>query len=119
MNIIDNAKEVVKIIQQIDNIELYRKILDLQSEINNLVSENTSLKQQLQECQERLLIQQSLMFEDNVYMKKLSNEKEEGPFCTACWDKEKKLTRLHFYGNEAYLQCPVCQNTVMTRKRPI
>ena len=70
MNIIDNAKEVVKIIQQIDNIELYRKILDLQSEINNLVSENTSLKQQLQECQERLLIQQSLMFEDNVYMKK-------------------------------------------------
>ena len=110
MGIIDNAKEIVKIIQQIDNIELYRKILDLQSEINNLDSENANLKNQLSELEQKFCIQQSLRFDDNTYMRILPNGKEEGPFCTACWDNNKKSIRLRSYGHSEYLECPVCRS---------
>lgn len=33
MRIIEDAKEAVKLVQQIDNIELYQKILNLQAEV--------------------------------------------------------------------------------------
>jgi len=32
MGVIDTAKEAVQLVQKIDNIELYQKILDLQSD---------------------------------------------------------------------------------------
>ena len=47
MGIIDNVKETVTLIQKIDNIDLYRKVLDLQSEVMAVVEENTELKRRL------------------------------------------------------------------------
>ena len=46
MSIIDNIKSITTTIRQIDNIELYRRILDLQAEIINVVSENQELRQE-------------------------------------------------------------------------
>ena len=40
-------KEAVGLFQKIDNIDLYRKILDLQAEVIALVQENTELKQRV------------------------------------------------------------------------
>lgn len=47
MGITDNVKETVTLIQKIDNIDLYRKVLDLQSEVMAVVEENTELKRRL------------------------------------------------------------------------
>jgi hypothetical protein len=40
MGIVDNIKDVAKTVRQIDNIELYKQILDLQGEGMELVEEN-------------------------------------------------------------------------------
>ena len=37
MGVIDNVREAVKLVQQIDNLELYRALLNLQSELMPLV----------------------------------------------------------------------------------
>lgn len=47
MGVLDDVKSLAKTVQQIDNVALYRQILDLQGEIMDLVEENRSLKQQL------------------------------------------------------------------------
>jgi hypothetical protein len=70
MGIIENVKEAVGLVQKIDNIDLYRKILDLQAEVMALVQENTELKQKAR-------IAQDLVFRDNSYWRN-----SEGPFCS-------------------------------------
>ncbi|HBA38453.1 MAG: hypothetical protein A2W73_07420 [Deltaproteobacteria bacterium RIFCSPLOWO2_12_55_13] len=47
MSIIDDVKSVAQLIQQIDNVELYRKILDLQGEVMGLVQENSELRKEI------------------------------------------------------------------------
>jgi hypothetical protein len=92
MSVIDTAKEAVMLVQKIDNIELYKKILDLQSDALKLVEENGKLEGEIQELEEAFKIKDTLLFEDNHYYIK---EPKDGPFCTLCWDKERKLVRLH------------------------
>lgn len=106
MGVIEDVKEVVKLVQSIDNIDLYRKILDLQAEVTGLVQDKLQLTQQVRDLTEKLAIQGSLEFRDEGYWRKCDDGKEDGPFCTACWDSDKKLVRSvpirNVYG------CPVC-----------
>ena len=51
MGLYEGIKDVAKVVQQADNIELYRQLvdlsaqaLDMQSEINRLTAENTELR---------------------------------------------------------------------------
>src|SRR5438093_1108239 len=90
MAIIETAKEVVQLVQKIDNIELYKQILDLQREIFELVDENRELKTNVKQLNEALTINHELFFENNAYWRK-TDGLNDGPFCTHCWDRERKL----------------------------
>ncbi len=94
MGIVDTAKEAVMLVQKIDNIELYKKNLDLQSDALKLVEENGRLKGEIKELEEAFQIKDTLTFENNHYYVVKDNEKD-GPYCTYCWDKDRKLVRLH------------------------
>ena len=111
MSIIDNIKSVASLIQKADNIELYRKILDLQYEAMELVQQNNELRNQLIELKEKLSTQDSLVFKNNKYWKKIDDNKHDGPFCSKCWDVDKKLVR-HNNHNSGYMSCPNCNMTV-------
>lgn len=97
MSILENLKEAVTLVQRIDNIELYRKILDLQAEVLALVQENTELKQKAR-------ITEELAFRNNSYWRE-----DKGPFCSRCWDADGKLVRLVVRG-PYHPQCPNCDN---------
>lgn len=101
MGIIDNAKDVVSLVQKIDNLELYRKILDLQSEITKLVGKNTELKRQVKDLTEKLEFHGTLEHRDGAYWK----ADGAGPFCMRCWGKERALRPMN--GTDVY-GCPVC-----------
>lgn len=104
MSLIEDLKDTVKIIQKIDNLDLYRKILDLQAEVMDLVEENRNLKLQLQN-------KDSIIFTDSAYWKKIEDNKFDGPFCPRCWDYESKLIRL--IKHQGYHpKCPQCKNFV-------
>lgn len=123
MGIIDNAREVVKVVQQIDNVELYRKILDLHSEIMKLVEENRNLKVEITRLTEALKIKESLQFQNDAYWTmKPDGTPKDGPFCSKCWDKERQLVRLIKMPNPDYSHCPSCKigiNVAGGRPRPI
>ena len=99
MGILDTAKEAVQLVQKIDNIELYRQILDLQSEALKLVEENGVLKSRIRELEEKFVIKQQLLHRENAYWISVEDgtprDVRDGPFCVHCWDKDQKLVRLH------------------------
>lgn len=100
MGIIENVKETVGLIQKIDNLDLYRRILNLQAEVMQLVEENTELKRSLN-------LQQDLVFEKNAYWKRSQDSQKEGPFCPQCWDSSRLLMRSLDKGDRIYI-CPKC-----------
>lgn len=106
MGMIENVKAAAKLAQQIGSIDLYQKILDLQAEALELVEQNATLKAELRELRETIVTDQSLTFEDNFYWRKAPEGPKDGPFCSACWDREKVLVRLQRVSN--CYGCPCC-----------
>jgi hypothetical protein len=94
MGVIDTAKEAVQLVQKIDNIELYRKILDLQSDALKMVEDNGKLRDRIKELETAFAIKDTLTFEDNHYFV-VKDGTKDGPFCTLCWDNDRKLVRKH------------------------
>lgn len=107
MGIIDDVKSVAKTVQQIDNIDLYRRILDLQGEITTLVEENAKLRRQVTEFESVAATAAVLVVKRDSYWRVREGE-EDGPFCTRCWDVDKKLVRLHEAASPEYGRCPNC-----------
>ncbi|MBR4507319.1 MAG: hypothetical protein IKP24_02170 [Alphaproteobacteria bacterium] len=113
---IDRAKEIA---DSLDNVALKSIILDLQGELLQLQQDNLELKQMLRNQEDY-----RMEFFNDVYWNVLSNGEKDGPFCSACWDKDKKAVRLHeiFLGvvgrsnfPNSY-KCPIC-GTCVSKKR--
>lgn len=47
MSILDTLKETIGLIQKVDNIDLYRRMMDLQTQVVELAEENRTLKERL------------------------------------------------------------------------
>ena len=118
MGVVDNIKEITGLIQKIDNIELYRKILDLHAEVLGLVDENRGLRDKVQALEGRLAVRENLVFQGSVYIIRNDDGSSKGPFCTGCWDGKNLLARLVDYGSNTYLNCPNCSKTFKTLIRP-
>ncbi len=105
MGIFDTMKETVALLQKVDNLPLYRKVLELQNQINELVEENRRLK-------DRLGTRDQLTFRKNAYWRA-----DDGPFCSRCWDSETRLVRLHT--QQGYKpQCPSCGTVASDPDQP-
>ncbi len=74
----------------------------MQKRISELEKENEDLV-------EKLKIKDSLEFENNAYWI-TKEDKKEGPFCTCCWDDDKKTIRMQPNNHPAYYSCPKCEN---------
>ncbi|MCP2604536.1 hypothetical protein NLC29_00065 [Candidatus Aminicenantes bacterium AH-873-B07] len=117
MSIIDEIKSIAKTIQQIDNISLYQKILNLQADIMELLEQNNKLKEENKDLKEKLKIKDSLKFENDVYWTVDKQGKiKDGPFCSRCWDVKNLLVHLLFCPNPLYSKCPECQQVIKVQR---
>lgn len=109
MSIYDGLKDAVSIARQADNIELYRMLLDIQKESMDLLHENNELKRKIRELEDDSYIDKTLVFKGNCYYKKDDSDYKE-PYCTVCWDKNRKLIRMHTGDsfNTKIADCKVC-----------
>ena len=105
MGLYEGIKDVAKIVQQADNIELYRQLLDLceqalemQNKINQLSSENAELKKK-QDIEERIQRHQELYIT-------LKEDECDIFYCSHCWDYDRKLIQMYKYHGE--YSCPHC-----------
>ncbi|SRR6266852_4596741 len=90
MGIVDNFKEVFKVAETINNIDLYTKLGELQTRVMEVEEENRALKDELKTIKEQDKIAGELKVEDNAYYI-VREGKKEGPYCMTCWDADRKL----------------------------
>ena len=110
MSFYDAIKDVAKIAREAGNTELYAEILEVQEKAIELQNENNELKSQINKMKENSDISSRLKFKKQVYYLSIDSIKEEGPFCSGCWDNYNKLVRLHIMEPEMTLaQCPICK----------
>jgi len=118
MGIIENAKDAVKLVQKIDNIELYRKILDLQAEAIELTEQLKQKDEIIGQLREALELKGNFICKDSAYYIADETEKiTDGPFCTKCFDVDKLKCRLVATDKEPMVICPNCN--VQFASKPI
>jgi len=115
MGILDNAKEVAKAVQEIQNLELYRRVLALHSDIIELVEENNRLRDENKELTNTIALKGEMTFKEPFYYR----AGDETPHCPACW--ESKTTPVHVvfsFSNSELTRwdCPSCKHTYGVRK---
>lgn len=76
---------------------------EAQSALHDSAEKNRQLQAQITDLETTGAIQDSLVFGDEVYLRRKLDGSFEGPFCPACWDVDGKLVRLKldYVGNHA------------------
>lgn len=115
MSILSNVKEVADLVKQLGNIELYKKIVDLQSEIIELTQENIAFKEKIRDLESSLKIRDELKFKQPYYYK----EGDQVPFCPLCWEANRVPIHLSGpnYNNDRskYYTCNHCRKSFPMR----
>lgn len=109
MSIIDNVKEVVTLVQKLDDIELYRKIVELEGDIIELTRVNRELEENISKLLKGNEVISKLKFDSPFY----SNEDGSELYCAKCIESEQlpihlaKTTDLKM-GRRIWM-CPQCK----------
>lgn len=110
MSIISNAKEIADLVKKLGDIELYRKIVEIEGEIIELTRANHLLEVRVQELTSTLALSTELTFKEPFYYA----EGDLVPYCPNCWETEKRATHLvnggDFSGNTKF-ECVPCKHT--------
>ncbi|MBR4127820.1 MAG: hypothetical protein IKR09_09635 [Alphaproteobacteria bacterium] len=109
--IMDTIKKLSEFAERVKDIDARTAVLDLKEEILSLREENLKLREQLIEKEKF-----NMKFEESVYWNIKENGEKEGPFCSACWDKDKKAIHLS-PGAYSSLICPVCKTIIPTGEK--
>lgn len=115
MDFIESIKMVGKTLQEINRLDLYSQMLEVQRQGLDLVQQNHDLLNRLRDAKtenENLRNQKNiasdLVMNRDSYWRRLTPDKFDGPFCSGCWDSKFMLIRLHV--TNAYVNtCPVCK----------
>lgn len=108
MGVIDELKEIGDLIKKVGDIELYRRIVNLEGEIIDLTRDKRHLGEKVQELQRALEFKDRLVFRNSFYWMEGDHE----PYCPGCW--EAKKLAIHTSTVPEFLglrQCPVCKHT--------
>lgn len=102
--IYEAIKDVASIVRKSDNIDLYKKLLDissdaldLQNKVYELTEENHNLRNKLNE--KKNVIRHT----DGLYIT-FANDNPDIKYCSICWGNDNKLIQL---SNEG--QCRICE----------
>ncbi len=82
MGVIENAREVADLVQKIGNLDLYRRIVELQGEIVSLSEEKLKCEQENAEMRRILDLRQAMKFRFPYYYQ----DGDPNPFCRLCWE---------------------------------
>ncbi|HSL22953.1 MAG TPA: hypothetical protein VK886_15580 [Vicinamibacterales bacterium] len=102
MGVIDTVKDVALLVQKLDNMDLLKRMVELQEQVFELVNENREIREQNRVLSEKLMTREQMSFRKNSYWRG-----EEGPFCSRCFDAEGLAVRM--LKQPGYLpKCPKC-----------
>jgi hypothetical protein len=114
MSIIDNAKEIADLIKKIGDVELYRRIVELEGEIIELTRAKRQAEGEIERLSERLKWQGQMEFRKPFYY--TSNDIH--PYCPQCWEVNHIAVHLDGPGSAGtgkYYNCHNCKSDFYTR----
>ena len=107
MGILDNAKQVASAVHEINNLELYQRVLNLHSDIIELVEENNRLRDESKELLKTISLKKVMVFKEPFY----EQDGDKTPYCPACWETKNIPVHVvfNFDGDEFTRRtCPSC-----------
>jgi hypothetical protein len=110
---VSKAKSIYELAKRFGNSELSLEISNLQMELADVRSAYAALENENRELKEKIRALEKCNEEPPVYKNgAYYSQSGDGPFCTACYDKDKKQIRLSKLKISAGLVnhiCPVCK----------
>lgn len=103
MGLYEGIKDVASLVQKADNIDLYRKLLDLSAQALDMQAEIAKLKEENAELRKGHDLECRIVRHEEPYVT-LRDETPEIRYCAICWGVDKKLVQL--YDNQR--SCVIC-----------
>jgi hypothetical protein len=111
---VPNYQDIIELLGQGLTTQARVKIMELKEVAITLQEENLALKEKLRQLEVGSGLRSNMRFDRGLYWKLASPGDEnsrEGPYCQACFDRDKKLVHLHRNQNpQGGWFCAVCQN---------
>jgi len=110
MSFFETARDAYELAKKGMTIEFQVKVMELREQGLELQEENLQLRTRIRKLEEMMQVKEALVFRDSMYFL-VKEGKDEGPFCSKCYDDNGKLVRLHALHDhdiESTYRCPVC-----------
>lgn len=106
MGLYEGIKDVAKVVQQADNVELYKQLLDLSAQALDMQAEIAKLKEENVTLKKKKTISDKIIRHKEAYIT-LDGEEKELYYCSHCWDSEEITIQL-IVGSNGTFECPHC-----------
>ena len=107
MEIIDTIKEVIKVAQKADNVEIIQQLLTVQAEALELQQKNIELQNKINELERNKDIEDRIVRHPDPYLT-LKDDPQNLPYCSTCWATKHQLIQM-WHDGEGFLKCPTCK----------
>ena len=106
MSLYEGIKDLAKVVQQADNVDLYRQLLDLSAQALDMQAEIANLKSENETLREALSKKKRITRHKGLYIT-LEDEPIGIVYCSSCYGKDNKFIQM-FDNNRDCYSCPVC-----------
>ncbi len=116
MKVIDDVKEIGDLIKKYNDIELNRKIVNLEGEVQDLTRDKRRLESKVEELAAVVEMKQNLVFKAPFWWL----ENDETPYCASCWENQKKAIHVVLrvdVADHISWDCPTCKHFYRVDKK--
>lgn len=113
MSTLENLKEIADLAKKLGNIDLYKKIVELEGEVIELTRRTRVLEDESVTLKRRLAAKEEMKASGphNYFYR---NGNTDGPYCPVCWQRDEKAILLpasadYMTGHERH--CQVCKTS--------
>jgi hypothetical protein len=117
MSTLENLKEIADLVKKLGNIELYRKIVELEGEVIELTRQNRALDEENRQLKQQVEFAAKMKFNEPFWYA----DGDSVPHCPACWEARKSAVHLTYLGHMAgghRYDCPHCKHVFCSKSTP-
>lgn len=107
MGVVENMKDVAELVKKFNDIDLNRRILNLENEVLDLSRDRRRAEEKIEELERTLKFKAELEFKEPFFWIK----GDTVPYCPRCWEEKRlavHVTYSHKNSHGEYWNCKSC-----------